>query len=227
MHTIFRIGEIKQMNDTDRLWEVELTLTSDNDEQLNALTEKFREKLTPYERGWSKLGALLINLGEFGKAHQLHETLLLQTNDDIEKSDIYNQMGWIHRCNANYELAMSFSQKTLEIRKKNLPLNDPLIGNSYNQLGIIYRIMGKYSEALVCQEKAVEIHQKILPENNPILANSYINLSVIHETIGNYSETLFFAKKAVLIREQLPPFNHQDLALAYYNIALLLSTYFR
>jgi hypothetical protein len=40
MHTIFRIGNIQQIQ--DRLWQVQLILTSDNDEQLKRLTDYVR-----------------------------------------------------------------------------------------------------------------------------------------------------------------------------------------
>ena len=34
MHSIFRIGQMKQIGENDRLWQVELTLTGDNDPNL-------------------------------------------------------------------------------------------------------------------------------------------------------------------------------------------------
>ena len=40
MHTIFRIGEIKQIDKNNPLYQVELTLTSDDDPQLRILTER-------------------------------------------------------------------------------------------------------------------------------------------------------------------------------------------
>ena len=44
MHTVFRIGEIKQIDENKSLYQVELTLTSDNDPQLRILTEHIREE---------------------------------------------------------------------------------------------------------------------------------------------------------------------------------------
>ena len=70
MHTIFRIGEVKQLNGTGQLCEVELKLTNDNDEQLNALTKKFQLELTKFGTGWLRLSGLLIKLGEFDKAYE-------------------------------------------------------------------------------------------------------------------------------------------------------------
>ena len=46
MHSVFRIGEIKQIDNNNRLWQVDLTLTSDNDPQLHALTERYARRNT-------------------------------------------------------------------------------------------------------------------------------------------------------------------------------------
>ena len=46
MHTNFRIGNIQLMNDEKRIYEVQLTLTDDNDPQLTGFTHRMREELT-------------------------------------------------------------------------------------------------------------------------------------------------------------------------------------
>ncbi|UJR18177.1 hypothetical protein I4U23_005077 [Adineta vaga] len=71
MHSVCRIGDIKQIDDNNRLWEIELALTSDNDPQLSALTEHIRQDTLPYQKGWYRLGQLLITLGQTSKAQQL------------------------------------------------------------------------------------------------------------------------------------------------------------
>jgi hypothetical protein len=62
MHSIFRIQQIKQMDGNNHLWQVDLTLTSDHDPQLHALTECIREGTFPDEKGWYRLGNLLIKI---------------------------------------------------------------------------------------------------------------------------------------------------------------------
>ena len=47
MHTVFRIGEIKKIKNNNRLYQVTLTLTSDNDKQLQILTGRIREETSP------------------------------------------------------------------------------------------------------------------------------------------------------------------------------------
>ena len=44
MHTVFRIGEITPMDGNNRLFQVKLTLTSDNDKDLRVLTNHIREE---------------------------------------------------------------------------------------------------------------------------------------------------------------------------------------
>jgi hypothetical protein len=45
MHSVFRIEHVKQIDNNDRLWQVDLTLTSDTDPQLHALTKHIREEI--------------------------------------------------------------------------------------------------------------------------------------------------------------------------------------
>ncbi|CAF1504905.1 unnamed protein product, partial [Adineta steineri] len=60
MHTIFRIGEMKQIE--NRLWEVKLTLTNDDDELLKSLTDYFREEIKGNSE-WIELAHLMFKMG--------------------------------------------------------------------------------------------------------------------------------------------------------------------
>src|SRR3984957_7590137 len=76
MHTVFRIGQIKSIE--DRLWRVELALTSDDDPELKRLTEHMREE-TSGSTGWHRLGHLLVRMGNFDKAEEVYQILLEET----------------------------------------------------------------------------------------------------------------------------------------------------
>ena len=45
MHSVFRIRDIKSMDGNDRLYQVDLALTSDDDKDLRALTDRFDEEM--------------------------------------------------------------------------------------------------------------------------------------------------------------------------------------
>ena len=198
MHTIFRIGEIKQIDKNNPLYQVELTLTSDDDPQLRTLTERIREEANG-ETGWQKIGTLLLKISQFDKAEELYTVLLEQTSDEGEKARYYNQLGYIKDHQSDYEKALSFYEKSLEIYQKILPPNHPDLASSYNNIGLMYDNIGEYSKALSFYEKSLEIYQKTLPPNHPLLATSYNNIGSVYRNMGEYSKALSFYDKSLEI----------------------------
>ncbi|CAF4051572.1 unnamed protein product [Rotaria sp. Silwood2] len=86
MHSIFPIGFVKQIDGNNRLWQVDLTLTSGNDADLVAPTEQVCKKTDPDAEGWKRLGMLLTKLENFDTAQALYSVFLDQTMPDYEKA---------------------------------------------------------------------------------------------------------------------------------------------
>jgi tetratricopeptide (TPR) repeat protein len=218
MHSVFRIGQVKQIDKNDRLWQVDLTLTDDNDPQLQALTERMREETSSGCEGWLRLGELMIKLGQFNKAEELYDILLQQKTDIGEKANLFHQLGWIKTDQGKYEEAVEFYEKALEFYQKTFPANHPSLATSYNNIGLVYDKMGEYTKALSYSEKALEILQKTLPTNHPDLATSYNNTGLVYNKMGKYSQTLSYYEKALEIFQKTLPANHPSLAASYNNI---------
>jgi tetratricopeptide (TPR) repeat protein len=219
MHSVFRTGQIQQIDGNDRLWEVDLTLTGDNDPQLHTLTENIRKETFPHEKGWYRLGNLLVKLGQFDKAQQMFDVMLDQTTDQCEKSNIYHTLGMVKSSQGNYAEAVGFYENSIKIKQKILPPTHTDLASSYNNIGNMSINMGEYSKALSYYEKALEILQKILPENHPHLATTSGNIGAVYYHMGEYSKGLSFHEKGLEIREKTLSANHPDLAISYNNIA--------
>ncbi|CAF5052161.1 unnamed protein product, partial [Rotaria sp. Silwood1] len=58
MHTVFRIGEVRKIDPKNPLYEVDLKLTADDDQQLHQLTNRIRQE-TCGRTGWDRMGQLL------------------------------------------------------------------------------------------------------------------------------------------------------------------------
>ena len=93
MHNVFRIGQMISMSDNDRLIQVKLTLTSDNDKDLRQLTDYIRQETFPETEGWYRLGLVLGKMGQPAKAQQVFQILLEQETDETAKASIFNQLG--------------------------------------------------------------------------------------------------------------------------------------
>jgi tetratricopeptide (TPR) repeat protein len=221
MHTVFRIGKIQSMGENPRLFQVDLTLTGEDDKDLQVLMDRIREETFPDQEGWYRLGMMLRRMGRFDKSQQVYEALLDQTTNESEKAPIYHQIAWTKYERGEYEEAITFYEKSLDIKQKTLPPNDLSFASTYNNIGMVYDTMGDYPKALLSHEKALEIQKQSLPLNHPNLATSYNNIGIVYQNMGDYPKALSYYEKALEIQKQSLPPNHPDLAPSCYNIGLL------
>ncbi|CAF1024710.1 unnamed protein product [Adineta steineri] len=217
MHTVFRVGTIKQMDNNNQLYQVELQLTSEDDQQLRLLTDRIREEAGGGS-GWHRLGNLLLKIGQCNKAEELYNVLLVQTSDEDEKALCYHQLGCVKDEQGDHEKAIWYYKKSLETKQKTLPSNHRLSASSYGNIGTAYTNMGQYLKALSSHEKALEIEQKTLPSNHPDFATSYNNVGGVYKMMGEYPKALSFYKKSLEIIQKTLPSNHPSLAASYGNI---------
>ena len=202
MHSIFRIGPMERIENNDRLWQVDLTLTSDHDPQLQPLTKTILKE-TDGATGWLRLGKLMIKVAQFDKAQKAFQIMLDRTIDEKEKGQIYHHLGMIKNNQGEYTEALSYYEKGIEIFEKTLPANHPDLATSYNNIGLLYNTRGEYSKALSYYEKALEIRLKTLPANHPDLATSYSRHRQCSITqVGRVFESTFMShQKALEIRD--------------------------
>ncbi|CAF3114770.1 unnamed protein product [Rotaria socialis] len=216
MHTVFRVVEIKQTANNNRLWEVQLNITGDNDQQLSTLTNRIKEEISG--RGWQRMGKLMLKVGHFNQAEELYKELLENVSTDSDRAFMYHQLGYLKDQQGKYQKAVTFYEKSLEIERKTLPEDDASLAPTNSNIGLVYDNLGEYSKALEFYEKSLEIREISLPLNHPDLAISYANIGSVYSNMGEYSKALEFYEKSLKIMEiSLPP-NHPDLAISYNNI---------
>ncbi|CAF1406655.1 unnamed protein product, partial [Rotaria sordida] len=189
------------------LYEVELKLTSDDDQQLRQLTSHMQEESSG-STGWHRMGQLLLKIGQFNKAEELYMALLEQASDDSARAHIYHQLGWVEHDRGQHKEAASFYEISLEIYRKTLPEDHPSLANTYNSIAVVYTDMGDYSKALEFHEKSHQIYEIALPPNHLNLATSYHNIGGVYNNMGDYSKALEFYEKSLKIREKALPPNH-------------------
>ncbi|CAF0714535.1 unnamed protein product [Adineta steineri] len=217
MHTVFRVGAIHQIDKNNQLYQVELQLTSDDDQELRVLTDRIRKEAVG--TGWQSLGTLLLKIGQFNKGEELYNVLLEQTSAEGEKAHYYVCLGYVKNDLGDYEKAIWFLEKALEIQEKNFPPNHPDLATSYNNIGSVYNSMGEQSKAISFFEKALEIQEKTLPLNYADLGKTYNNIGSVYFITEDYSKALSFFEKALEILLKILPANHPHLATSYNNIA--------
>jgi tetratricopeptide (TPR) repeat protein len=219
--SVYRISEVEKIDDNDRLYQVELKLTSSSDQELHVLVNRIEEETYPATAGWHRMGMLLIKLHQYSKAKELYETVLQQTTDEQQKGHLYHMLGVINNGQGNYTEAIEFFENSIKTNQTTHPLSLSDLAASYNNIGLVYDNMEDYSKALAFYEKALEIGQKTLRSDHPHLANSYDNVGGLYCKIGDYPKVLSFFEKTLVIRQKILPPNHPELATSYNNIGLV------
>lgn len=221
-HTVFRIYDIKPMGKNHRVFQVDLTLTSNNDKDLSTLTDRMREE-TKGPSGWYRLGELLRKVGQFDLAQVVFISILNRGTNDNEKAAIFNQLGRIKNIQGEPKEAIVMYEKSLAIYGKTLPPNDRHLAWPYNNIGLVYQSLGDYSKALSFHIKALQIREHSLSLHHPDLASSYNNIGVLYAQMHEYNKALPNFQKAHEIKEKTLPANHPDLAYSYDNIGSVYS----
>jgi tetratricopeptide (TPR) repeat protein len=221
MHTIFRIDDIKVRDEHGRLFQVNLTLISNDDKDVHNLTECIRAETYPHLNGWYRLGQLLLKMGQSDKAQQVYEALLEHETDESLRETIYHEIGRAKDNQGQYKDAIKFYEKSLQIKEKTLSSNHLGLAHTYSNIGVAYYNLGDYSKAISYYEKALELQQQSLPPDHSDLALSYNNIGNAYYNIGLYSKVLSFHEKALEIKRKTLPPNHPDLAKSYNNIGIV------
>ncbi|CAF1121135.1 unnamed protein product [Adineta ricciae] len=223
MHSIFRIRDVKPMDGNEKVYEVALSLTSDNDEELMVLTEQIRKESFPNTEGWSRLSLVLADIAQSDIAERICQVLIGETPSEDSASHVYNHLGKIKCQKGQYEEAILLFQKSLKLLLMSSSPNHPDVAGSYNNIGNAYSDMGDYPKALSSYEQALKIREQSLPSNHPSVATSYNNIGAAYHNMGDYPKALSSYEQALKIQLQSLPPNHPHVALSYSNIGAAYS----
>lgn len=220
MHTIFRIGEIKNIE--GKVWQVNLILTDDNDEQLKQVTEYIRQQIKIGSANKS-LGYLLFSMGRYNNAEKIYNKMLRSTPDNDIRSllDLYNMLGGIAHAKSNYSLALSYFQKILDMCPLPSEYDDFNLADVYNNMALINHLMGDDSTASELYDIVAEMREKSLSCNSFDLGTVYNNIAIVNTSMGQHSIALKYFQKSLHILEHSLPSAHPDLASIYSNIGMI------
>ncbi len=155
-----------------------------------------------------------------------HSVAVAKSFNKSEHKDyatLLNNIGIVYNKICDYNKALEFYEKALNIVKNILGELHPYTATSYNNIGSVYDKIGDYNKALEFYEKALNVKIKLLGTEHPSTATSYNNIGGVYDSMGNYNKALEFYEKALNIREKVLGELHPYTATSYNNIG---STYY-
>ena len=119
---------------------------------------------------------------------------------------------------AEYDTAIEYYQKVLEIREKIFGTEHIETAISYNNIGTLYDAKGDFDKALEYSEKALTIRKKALGKEHLLTAQSYHNIGETYNKKGDYDKALENFFEALAIKEKILVRHHPSTALTFNNI---------
>jgi len=118
-----------------------------------------------------------------------------------------------------YQAALACQVGVLDLHRKLLFPQDPLLANSLNNLGTSLMELGRRDEALKAALAAIKIGEASLPPLDPKLAIWYNNLATIYHARSELDLALTALEKALAIDQAQPLPNKAWIAIRHNNLA--------
>ena len=139
-------------------------------------------------------------------------------NNEIDKAFSYSKFGSTYKNKGDFNRALEYHLKALNIRLNKLKKNHPDVADSYNNLGNVHYSKGDFNRALEYYQKALKISLNKLGENHPEVASSYHNIGNVHSSKGDYNSALEYYQKALKISLNKLGENHPGVAIICLNL---------
>ncbi|CAF1324012.1 unnamed protein product [Adineta ricciae] len=220
MHSVFRIEDIECLDKRQQVYEVQLTLTADDDPELRQLFNQIVEDIKmPTPPTKEELRTLLLWIGQYDTAEKFYLDLLNQSKLLIDEIYCYINLGRINERLGKYDAAFEYYAKVFSIViNARCYKADNFFRTYYKEVGSLYCETGDYSNALICLEKSLDIHKKLHSLDNIEADDHYNNIGMVYYHMGKYDEALSRFNQVLLISKKFLPPNHINLAHIHLNI---------
>ena len=221
--TIFRIESVESLN--EYIWIINLTLSGDEDQQLQDLRKYFQDKLDQTAT-INDLGDFLYQIGDYNRAESYYRILLHKyPSNHRDLVMIYCNMGVLQHCKDNYDEASNYFTTALLLLSNSLPFRNDrdhidFATINYNLACSIAKFQG-YKPALLSFKNALDHINKHIRTTSPLLPNMYNGYALANADSGFYGMALFYHHVALTIVEALKPINQLDLANTYHSMGLM------
>ena len=203
MHTVFHVKDVKPIDNDSALYQVDLELTDDDDEQLRILTKHIQND-TRSGTGWKRLGDLLLKIDQFDKVEELYTELLEETSNDDDKIYYCNQLVTLKHIQGAHEASAKYALKLMEIQKKIARTNGSLLPASDNNMVFSSYSTGENSRILYFRLRSVSIDEETPIDNLSLITSD--NEIAKHDDAGSqHSNTLFHEKALQSYQRTLAP----------------------
>lgn len=140
----------------------------------------------------------------------------------LVRAALLETIGVAYRSIGRYAPALPLQQEALEIRQRELGVNDPLTLHAMNRMGDLYYSMGDLEEARRYYQLALEGSRKHLGQDHYETLQSLTNVGEILHASGQLEEALAVVQEALDSHRRVLGNEHPETLIALNNMGALL-----
>ncbi|MBU7046253.1 MAG: tetratricopeptide repeat protein [Theionarchaea archaeon] len=137
--------------------------------------------------------------GFWSDVREVLEESLDFVKDEKIISDIYDDLGSIVEGLGQWDKAIEYYEKSLEIKEKVGDIHG--MAQTYGNLGLVYDSKGQWDTAIEYYEKSLEISEKIGDIHG--MAQTYNNLGLVYDSKGQWDTAIEYYEKSLEISEKI------------------------
>ena len=147
-----------------------------------------------------QIGVVMIALGDTDQALIYYEKALvvdLKASDHENAAHTYNVIGRAYDSKGEYDTALEYYKKSLDIYIATIGPNHPDTASTYTTMGQAYYSKGEYDTALEYYKKDLDISLATIGPNHPHTATTHFSLGALYESMGDKKQALASLQKAL------------------------------
>jgi len=213
-HKFIENKEISKIREAYRYYTYYLYFKNNKSDFLEAVNNYSWDKIEKYS-------LYLTTIEDIKKAISILKSKGLHNLDKNYYSNFLYCIGESYRFLGNYDEAIKFFDKALQVEKKLYPdeINSQ-VAIRYNNIGLPYCHKGEFDKAIEFYNKSLLINKKVYPDGiHREIAHNYNNLGAAYRLKGEFDKAIEFYNKALIIYKKLYPDEiHINIAIFYSNI---------
>ncbi|TPN87537.1 CHAT domain-containing protein [Aquimarina algicola] len=164
-----------------------------------------------------------IRAKDYYQSIESHEKALVINRSHFPKlslkvAESYNNLGLAYRGLYDFDKALEYFYKSVDIKTKLLDAENHSLIVSYRHIGDILTSKGEYKSALKYLEKSKDIVEKIYGIYHLETAYTYFDLGLFYSKVGFYDQALEYYQKCLKIQESGLEKEPQNMAFTLGNI---------
>ncbi len=117
-----------------------------------------------------------------------------------------------------FDEALPLAKRSLEIRERLLPRNDPRVANSLSFLGDVYMARREYDNARKTFERLLQVQEELVGPTDVRLANTLDRLALLYFEDGKPAKSEEFYQRSLTLREKAFGPEHVQVANSLYAL---------